>query len=370
MKSSRELSESENAILSKGMNFSPTPTSIPVKELIAATEHGLKDLCEGEANLVRSDVLRVLKKAKVPQPNISQEEREALNSLKNDESIIVLPADKGRSTFVMDKDKYQEKMNNLLSEGDTYQVMKKDPTLSLERKIGKAISEFKEQNKVDKKKASHLTPKHTVSPRIYGLPKIHKENMPLRPIVSSINSPCYNLVKHLADILTPLSGKGTSYIKNSQHFVEKARQIPIEPGDLLVSFDVVSLFTNVPIDDASKIIGDILRDDDTLKNRTRMTSDEIVELRKLCLTSTYFKWQGKFYEQKEGQSVGSPLSPITSNIFMEHFETKALDTYLLKPVAWFRFVDDTFVVWRHGKDELVKFLSHLNNQHKQGRNQT
>ncbi|XP_072030531.1 uncharacterized protein [Amphiura filiformis] len=156
--------------------------------------------------------------------------------------------------------------------------------------------------------------------------------MPLRPIVSSINSPCYNLAKHLADILTPLSEKGTSYIKNSQHFVEKAGQIPIEPGDLLVSFDVVSLFTNVPIDDASKIIGDILRGDDTLKNRTRMTSDEIVELMKLCLTSTYFKWQGKFYEEKEGQAMGSPLSPITSNIFMEHFETKALDTYPLKPV--------------------------------------
>ncbi|XP_072037195.1 uncharacterized protein [Amphiura filiformis] len=250
-------------------------------------------------------------------------------------------------------------MNKLLSEGDTYQVMKKDPILSLERKIGKAISELKEQNKVDKKKASHLTPKHTVSPRIYGLPKIHKENMPLRPIVSSINSPCYNLAKHLADILTPLSGKGTSYIKNSQHFVEKAGQIPIQPGDLLVSFDVVSLFTNVLIDNASKIIGDILRDDDTLKYRTRMTSDEIVEL-----TSMYFKWQGKFYEQKEGQAMCSPLSPITSNIVMEHFETKALDTYPLKPVAWFRFVDDTFVVWRHGKDELVKFLNHLNNQHK------
>ena len=47
-------------------------------------------------------------------------------------------------------------------------------------------------NKIDKKMASHLTPKHSVSPRIYGLPKVHKENMPLRPIVSSINSPCYN----------------------------------------------------------------------------------------------------------------------------------------------------------------------------------
>ena len=143
--------------------------------------------------------------------------------------------------------------------------------------------------------------------------------MPLRPIVSSINSPSYNLAKHLADILTPWSGKGTSYIKNSQHFVERAKEIEIQPGDLLVSFDVVSLFTNVPIDEACEIIGDILKDDDTLPGRTQMTSEEIVELTKLCLTSTYFKFQGKFYEQKEGQAMGSPLSPITSNIFMEHF---------------------------------------------------
>ena len=131
-----------------------------------------------------------------------------------------------------------------------------------------------------------------------------------------------------------------------------ARQIPIQEGDLLVSFDVVSLFTNVPINEACEIIGDILRDDGTLETRSRLSSDEIVELTKLCLTSTYFKWQGKFHEQKEGQAMGSPLSPVTSNIFMEHFETKALDAYHLKPVAWFRFVDDTFVVWRHGRDEL------------------
>lgn len=361
--SSKELTDAENSILSKGMNFSPTPTSIPMKELIAATEHGIKDLCEGEATLVRSDVLRVLKKSKVPQPNITREEKEALNSLKTDDSIIVLPADKGRSTVVMDKDQYTEKMNELLSKGDTYKVIKKDPTQSLERKIGKNIKDLKDQNKIDKKTASHLTPKHSVAPRIYGLPKVHKENMPLRPIVSSINSPCYNLAKHLTDILTPLSGNGSSYIKNSQHFVERAKRIQIQPDDLLVSFDVVSLFTNVPIDDACKIIGDSLRDDDTLQYRTRMTSDEIVELTKLCLTSTYFKWQGKYYEQQEGQSMGSPLSPVTSNIFMEHFETKALDTYPLKPEAWFRYVDDTFVVWRHGRDELVNFLHHLNSQH-------
>ncbi|KAJ8019710.1 hypothetical protein HOLleu_41397 [Holothuria leucospilota] len=73
-----------------------------------------------------------------------------------------------------------------------------------------------------------VTPRNSLSPRIYGLPKVHKEGIPLRPIVSSINSPSYNLARDLADILTPLSGKGMSYIKNSQHFVERAKKISIE----------------------------------------------------------------------------------------------------------------------------------------------
>ena len=103
--SSKVLSDAEISILSKGMNFAPTPTQIPVKDIIAATEYGIREIEEGEANLVRSDVLRVLKQAKAPQPNITRDEMDALSSLKNDDSIIVLPADKGRSTVVLDKEK-------------------------------------------------------------------------------------------------------------------------------------------------------------------------------------------------------------------------------------------------------------------------
>ena len=80
-----------------------------------------------------------------------------------------------------------------------------------------------------------------------------------------------------------------SNIKNFQRFVERAKQISIRPSDILVSFEVVSLFTNVPIDDACKIIGDALRNDQTLELRTRISWEEVVDLTKLCLTSTYFK---------------------------------------------------------------------------------
>ena len=130
-----------------------------------------------------------------------------------------------------------------------------------------------------------------------------------------------------------------------------------------MSFDVVSLVTNVPITDACNAISNLLQSDPSLDQRTRLSPEEVVNLTKLCLTSTYFKWQGKFYEQQEGQVMGLPLSPVTSNIFMDNFETKAIESYHLKPLVWFRYVDDNFVVRQHGRDELDKFLGHLNSQH-------
>ena len=61
--------------------------------------------------------------------------------------------------------------------------------------------------------------------------------------------------------------------------------------------------------------------------------------------------------------MGSPISPVIANIFMEHFEKEALRKAPKKPEVWFRYVDDTFVIWRHGRSELRKFLIHLNKQH-------
>ena len=115
--------------------------------------------------------------------------------------------------------------------------------------------------------------KSTVSLKasFYGLPKLHKPNIPLRPIVSSIGSPTYNLSKELARILSPLRGKTTSYIKNSSHFVEMIKDRTISESDLMVSFDVKSLFTRVPIKECLEIAEEKLNSDDTLGERTTMT---------------------------------------------------------------------------------------------------
>ena len=88
-----------------------------------------------------------------------------------------------------------------------------------------------------------------------------------------------------------------------------------------------------------------------------------MELVELCLQSMYFEFQGKFYEQSDGAAMGSPLSPVIANVYMEHLEETALRTAPLQPTLWLRYVDDTFVIWPHGQDELQRFHDHINQQH-------
>jgi hypothetical protein len=80
-------------------------------------------------------------------------------------------------------------------------------------------------------------------------------------------------------------------------------------------------------------------------------------------TSTYFCFDGQFYEQTDGVAMGSPLSPVIANFFMEDHEKKPTEQTTHKPVRWFRYVDDTFVIWPHGQEKLTEFLNHLNGLH-------
>jgi hypothetical protein len=57
--------------------------------------------------------------------------------------------------------------------------------------------------------------------------------------------------------------------------------------------------------------------------------------------------------------MGSPLSPVIAYSYMEDFEKNAIEQATHKPVCWFRYVDDTFVIWPHGQDKLEDFLNHL-----------
>ena len=250
-----------------------------------------------------------------------------------------------------------------LLKGKDYTRIKRNPTATIEKKVKDTLIRLERNSSLPTPLRKRLTPQQSKCPQIYGLPKVHKAGIPLRPIVSTIGSPTYQLAKELCRILSPIVGKTNSYIRNSSHFVERISEIELQEVDRLVSFDVKSLFTMVPIDDSLRIIRDRLVVDDTLDERTTLTIDEICDLTNLCLRSTFFRFNDCFYEQKDGTAMGSPLSPVVANIFMEDFEGTALVTCDLPPKLWLRYVDDTFVVWQHGENHLGEFLEHLNGLH-------
>lgn len=126
----------------------------------------------------------------------------------------------------------------------------------------------------------------------------------------------------------------------------------------MVSFDAVSLFTNVPTDVAIAVAETRLRNDDTLPARTSLTVDDIVVLLRFCLNQTHFAFQGQVYHQIAGCPMGSPVSVTMANLIMEHLEMTALRRTLHEIKFYRRYVDDTFVILN--REHVTDFLSTLN----------
>ena len=202
-----------------------------------------------------------------------------------------------------------------------------------------------------------MYPTGCVPPKFYGLPKIHKLDTSLRPIVSSCGSVNYGVAKECTKILKPLVGKSPHHINSTHDFVEKSKHITLTPGECLSSYDVSALFTSIPVDPALKVIMDLLEKDPTLKERIVLPMEDITLLLEFCLKNMYFSFQGQFHEQVEGATMGSLVIPIIAYLYVEYFEQKALST-TPPPRFWCRYVDDTFVI----QMEIHKqyFLQHIN----------
>ena len=134
-----------------------------------------------------------------------REEWKAIKQLRRNRNIVILPADKGRATVVMDISRYDSKMMDLLSDSSTYKIMDKDLTLSplsLQQKMNGLLLHLKKQRRLQPAEYDNLRCSSGSILSIYGLPKIHKPDVPLRPIVSFCTSPSYNLSKRLVKILS------------------------------------------------------------------------------------------------------------------------------------------------------------------------
>ena len=147
---------------------------------------------------------------------------DAVNYLKSNKDIIITKADKGGKAVVLDKRVYLQKMNELLDD-DTYQKLNSNPLQKWQRSYNSKLKSILKQYPDFEKRFRSYMPS---LPSMYGLPKIHKVNNPMRPIISTINSVNYKLARWLSDHLSPLLNKIAGiHLTNTLDFVKKKLRI-------------------------------------------------------------------------------------------------------------------------------------------------
>lgn len=275
--------------------------------------------------------------------------------------IIVTTSDKGNKTVIMDREDYDSKILKLLEDKNTYRPIRTDPTDFLQRKNNKLVNELYKNKYIDAYTKNVLICDSGNAPRFYGLPKIHKDNTPLRPICSSMNVPCYKLSQHVSQILRSLVNPELN-IKNAVELKNKLNQMKIEEDEVVVSFDAVSLFTNIPI---NMTIKHIMKQWPKITNNSNIPRSKFLEILNFCLIdNNYFVHNKRVYNQIYGMPMGNPLSPTLADIVMDNLITESIEEceknkMNIKFIT--KYVDDILLICK--KTNVSEILEIFNGYH-------
>ena len=304
--------------------------------------------------------------------NISEEERNALLELASLENVVIQKADKGNVIVVVNKTDYIQKMEGLLSDTSKFKPMNFTKLngdirelIDREEEVKNLLKSLRDKNVISDQDFAKMAPVGSSPGVLYGLCRVHKSIPngstcpPFRPILSAIGTVSYNLAKFLVPILEPLTTN--QYVcKDSFSFAADVRQQ--NPDLYMASFDVDSLFTNIPLDETidicvKKLFG--------RKHKFKgFNKSEFRSLLQFAVKDNLILFNGKYYIQIDGVAMGSPLGPTLANIFLCHWEEIWLEKCpkQFRPLYYRRYVDDTFLLFA-SESHVKKFLVYLNSRH-------
>ncbi len=395
--SSKVLSPEEKSILEKGLNFIPTPADVDRDRIqVAVAEFGRKVKLayhfEGGTRFTRprfmpksqwtpsdnkihpnilkrlDEMEKEIKDLRVRKgyPNLKVGELRAIKKLRQNQNIVIKKADKGSATVIMDMEDYVREGNRQLDNPKHYRKLSHPIYHKTAARISKIVQKLKNNGYINEKQRSYLSPPDTPRPRrFYMLPKIHKDPKkwtvpnkipPGRPIVSDCSSESYSISEYIDYHLRPLATSHPSYLKDTGDFLHKISQVEVPDDALLVTLDVDGLYTNIDNHAGLQAVKQRL-----YENPMRGRPDkELLELLKISLENNDFEFNDEWYLQVWGTAMGKKFAPHYANIFMAKWEQEALAKCPKKPLVYFRFLDDIFIVWTHSRSDFNDFFQILN----------
>ena len=314
---------------------------------------------ESYIDAVESDIEKLLTNQKIVPDNLTKEERSALQRLKNRDDIVIKKADKGSTVVVLDKQAYLAEANRQLTDDRFYKKLDSDPTEEFSALITNTLDKMYENDEIGVNVYETLRPTNCGPGQFYLLPKIHKEGMPGRPIVSAIGHPTEKISEFIDLHLRPHVEDLPSYLKDTTDYLNKTPSSGLPDHTLLVTMDVTSLYTNIPHDEGIEACREVW-DSKTIQHPS---TESLLKLLEHVLKLNNFMFNGEHYIQISGTAMGTKMAPSYANIFMGRLERSLLLRAPFKPLSWLRFIDDIEMKWVENRDCLNDFITFANSFH-------
>ena len=284
--------------------------------------------------------------------------------LRSNNNIVITKPDKGRATVIMNKHDYITKTHTILNDSSKFTVIgpieTHDKTAKIEEQLCNYFKELVLLKQITQTESDSFSPIGSARPRMYGLPKIHKAGCPVRPILSMCGSPQYKVSRWICRLLQPVLDMYSTYVvKDSFEFADFLHDHEFPETFFMCSFDVVSLFTNVPLDFTIDICCDAMY-------RGNVGSPVTIEetyfrrLMNMVTSGVEFSFENVMYRQIDCVAMGSPLGPVLANIFVSYCES--LVPKCKWPAVYCRFVDDSWSYFQ-SRSDAQEFLELLNKLH-------
>ena len=302
--------------------------------------------------------------------NLRKKELKALRSLAKKKDIICKQMDKGGGLCVMDTADYKRKVLNLLEDRTTYRRLSYDPTQHVINEVNDLIAYMYRQHVVDEKVATNLRPKNPCRcPLFYGLPKVHKTDIPLRPIVSGCEGPTDHLSNFVTQYIQPIAELLPAYFKDSADLLRHLQhQNATLEEYFLVTADVTSLYTNIPHQEGMEAIAHYLHLHSDFVYPPHLPTippiPYVIRIIKTILESSTFEFGGTHYHQISGTSMGTRMAPPYANLFMGRIDEAIINEFSVPIRNYKRFIDDVFFTFHGPRRELDRAMEFMNGLHK------